>query len=215
MTGQVTADEEQWADEAIEARHKSLDNVRATGKAWTESIGLILGAFTTAAFLKGPEALTDIPADGFTLQAGPWTYEPAPTVVNLVFIGALTLAVAFLLGALAAQGTPKWEGQLTGRRYASGSAAAAKASIRNLSLSRLATVVAALLIVTAMAMAWTAQLYKPDASKATSAIASAGGQPICGTLTTSAGGALTIAPKGGAPSAVDAAMPVTIVESCP
>jgi hypothetical protein len=215
MQGPVAADDLQWEEEAIEVRHKALDNARATATSWGESIGLILAAFTTAAFLKGPEALTDIPADGFTLTAFGWTYEPATTVVNVILAGALTLALALAFAALAAQGTPGWTAQLTGRIYAVKSADATRASIRYLKLSRWATVGAATLILLGMAMAWTAQLQKPGGTSTTSAIVSAGGRSICGLLTTAAGGAVTVTPEDGAATAVDAGSQISVVESCP
>jgi hypothetical protein len=211
----ATPDDERWEEEAADARHKSLDNVRATGKAWSESIGLILGAFTTAAFLKGPEALSDVPAGGFTLRAGPWTYEPAPTVVNVVLSGALVLAIAFAFAALAAQGTPGWAKQLTGRTYAARTESAAKWSIRWLVTSRFLTAIAAALILVGMAMAWTAQVEKPAGPDTTSAIVSAGGRSVCGTLSTAADGSVSVTPKGGSAAAVDPGSPVSVVESCP
>jgi hypothetical protein len=215
MPGAVTVDDERWEEEATDARHKSLDNARATAKSWAESIGLILGAFTTAAFLKGPEALTDIPAGGFTLTAFGWTYEPATTVVNVVLIGALALAVALGLAAFAAQGTPEWTSRLTGRDYAMKSADATNDSIFLLILSRVATAVAAGLILLAMGMAWTAQVQKPASADTTSAIVTTGNRPVCGTLSTAADGAVTVTPKGGAASAVDPGSSVTIVDGCP
>ncbi len=213
--GGLTLDDEQWEEEALAARHASLDNVRATAKSWTESMGLILGAFTTAAFLKGPEALKDIPAGGFTLNAFGWVYEPARTVGNVVLLGALVLAVAFGLAALAAQGTPGWTEQLTGSTYKTKSAASAKSSIRLLKASRLATAIAAALILVGMGMAWTAQVEKPAGASSTSAIVSAGGRPVCGTLSTGAGGAVEVTPDGGAATPVDAGATVNVVESCP
>ena len=215
MNGRVTADDLKWEEEAIEARHKSLDNARATAKSWAESIGLILGAFTTAAFIKGPEALTDIPSSGFTLKALGWEYEPATTVPNVVLGGALVLAIALALAALAAQGTPEWTAQLTGRDYARRSKDSTKDSITFLNLSRFATVIAAALILLAMGMAWTAQVQKPAEEETTSAIVTAGNRPVCGTLSTAADGSVTVTPKGGAASAVDPASAVTIVEGCP
>lgn len=212
---EATLDDERWEEEAADARHKSLDNVRATAKAWMESIGLILGAFTTAAFLKGPEALTDIPANGLTLSAFGWIYEPARTVVNVVLLGALLLAVALGLAALAAQGTPGWATQLTGRVYARRSESATLWSIRWLKLSRFATVMAAALILIGMAMAWTAQIEKPAGADTTSAIVTSGGRSVCGTLSTAADGSVSVAPKGGTATIVDAGSTVNVVESCP
>jgi hypothetical protein len=215
MGGPVTVDDEQWEQEALDARHKSLENARATAKSWAESIGLILGAFTTAAFIKGPAALTDIPAGGFTLKALVWEYEPAATVPNLVLIGALVLALALGLAAFAAQGTPHWTDQMTGRDYASKSADSTKNSISLLILSRMATAIAAALILLAMGMAWTAQVQKPAKAETTSAIVTAGDRPVCGTLSTAADGAVTVRPKGVAASAVDPGSAVTIVDGCP
>jgi hypothetical protein len=213
--GGVSLDDELWEDEAKDARHKALDNVRATAKSWTESIGLVLGAFTTAAFLKGPEALTDIPGGGFSLSIGPWAYEPARTVGNVVLVGALTLAIALGLAALAAQGTPGWTDQLHGRVYKRLSAEATKRSIRYLKASRFATAIAAGLILVGMAMAWTAQVEKPAGADTTSAIVSAGGRSVCGTLSTAADGSVSVTPKRGSAAAVDPGSPVNVVESCP
>lgn len=208
-------DDEQWEEEASEARHKALDNVRATAKEWSTSIGLILGAFTTAAFLKGPEALKDVPADGFKLKALFVTFEAAPVVLWTVIAGGLALAFALAAAAVAAQGTPGWTKQLTGQVYAIKSMDATKRSIRWLVVSRLATALAAGLILLGMAIAWTAQLEKPKAAETTSAIVSSGGIPVCGTLATGSDGAVSVTPKGGAPQPLDAAANVTIVDGCP
>lgn len=213
--GPITPDDERWEEEAADARHTKLDVVRATAKAWGDSIGLILGAFTTAAFLKGPEALNDIPAAGFKLTVLGWTYEPARTVVNIVVLGALALAVALALAALAAQGAPGWAEQLTGRDYAARTARATKRSIRLLLASRLTTAAAAALILIGMAMAWTAQVEKPAGDESTSAIVSAGGQSVCGSLSTGTNGSLTVTATGASARPLDPGSPVTVVEGCP
>jgi hypothetical protein len=211
----VLPDDQVWEDEANEARHKALDNVRATAKEWGTSIGLILGAFTTAAFLKGPEALKDVPANGFTMTAFGVPYEPARVVTWLVIVGALVLAFALAAAALAAQGTPGWTEQMSGPDYAVKSMQATKASINWLFRSRMATALAAALILLGMAVAWTAELEKPKADAATSAIVGAGTAAVCGILTTGPDGAVSVTPKGGTALGLDPAASVTIVDSCP
>jgi hypothetical protein len=74
MGGPVLADDLLWEKEATAARHSALDNVRATAKDWSQSIGLILGAFTTAAFLKGP--------GGFHRRAWRWLHDAVPVPVH-------------------------------------------------------------------------------------------------------------------------------------
>jgi hypothetical protein len=214
--GPLSEDDERWEEEATDARHQALDNVRATAKEWGTSIGLILGAFTTAAFLKGPEALKDVPGAGFKLTAfGIITYEPAPIVLLSVLGGALVLAFALAAAAFAAQGTPGWSEQLTGQVYAVKSMEATKASIGWLLTSRLATAAAAALILLGMAVAWTADLNRPTTDQTTSAIVGAGAVAICGVLATGPDGAVSVTPKGSAPRDVDPTASVTIVESCP
>jgi len=170
LGGPVLPDDLRWEDEATEARHHALETVRATAREWSNSIGLILGAFTTAAFIKGPEALEDIPADGFKLTLFSVSFEPAPVVLWLVVLGALVLAVALAAAALASQGTPGWTTQMTGPIYAIKSMDAARRSIRWLVVSRLATALAAAMILLGMAVAWTAQMEEPDASAQTFAL---------------------------------------------
>jgi hypothetical protein len=216
LGGPILPDDLAWEDEANAARHKALDNVRATAKEWGTSIGLILGAFTTAAFLKGPEALTDIPADGFELTVfGLVSYEPAVVVLWLVIIGALVLAFALAAAAMAAQGTPGWTEQMTGPVYAVKSMEATKKSIRWLITSRFATALAATLILLGMAVAWSAQLEKPKADSATSAIVGTSVAAVCGALTTAEDGSVSVTPKGGATQKVDPSATLTIVDGCP
>jgi hypothetical protein len=213
--GPVLPDDERWEEEAADARHKSLDNVRATAKSWTESIGLILGAFTAVAFLKGPEALKDIPRGGFTLSFAGLTYEPAWAVIYCVLLAAVALLVALTLGALAAQGSPEWAAQLDGRRFAVASMNATKTSITLLLISRISTGVAAALILLGMGVAWSAEIQKPAAASATNAIVNAGGRPVCGALSTAGDGSLSVTLEGAVAAAVDAGSAVTIVDDCP
>jgi hypothetical protein len=215
----VLPDDVLWEEEAAEARHNALDNVRSTAKDWSQSIGLIVGAFTTAAFLKGPEAFTDVPGDGFTLRFQAWifdiTYDPRITAIALVFIGAIVLTLALAAASYAAQGTPGWTEQLTGRTYRIKSTKATKSAIKWLAVSRGATAIAAAIILLGTAIAWVAQLEKPKAESSQSAIVQLETSAVCGVLSHASDGSLRVTPSGGAEVAIPGAGNIAVVESCP
>jgi hypothetical protein len=104
----------------------------------------VLGAFTLAAFLKGPQSFTDIPA--------PWTIP----VIGLVLLGALAAAAAIYTAALAAQGSPRWVAQLDGWQLKALHKQLGRHAARLLNLSRALTAGAALVVLAAMAVAWLA-----------------------------------------------------------
>jgi hypothetical protein len=95
-------DDSRWDSEATELLHQSLPMIQGTAGKWGQSVTAVLGAFSLAAFLKGPESFTDLPA--------PWRL----VVVGLVLLGALAAAAAVYVAELAAQGSPRWVQQLDG-----------------------------------------------------------------------------------------------------
>jgi hypothetical protein len=215
----VLPDDLVWEEEAAAARHNALDNVRGTAKEWSQSIGLILGAFTTAAFLKGPEAFSDLPAAGFTLRfqlaSIDVTYEPRTAALALIFLGAIVLTIALATATFAAQGTPGWTKQLNGETYRIKSTSATKWSIALLTVSRVTTIIAAVMILVGTAIAWSADAQKPTADEAQSAIVQLQTGAICGVLSNAADGSLQVTPEGGATHAIPSTGNIVLVDGCP
>jgi hypothetical protein len=219
-TKPVTDDQRRWAQEALDARHKSLASVQTTADSWGKSITAILGAFALVAFLKGPEAINDVPTGSgaaFEVGFGVGTVDPARTVVLLIFISAAVVILAVVAAAFAAQGTPGWTKVLDGPTFKTKSENATKNAIHLLWASRILTLIGAMLVFGALALAWMASIDKlsktPDASQA--AIVSTAGSVVCGELRSRADGSIEVVPKGGQASVIAPATTVTLVDSCP
>jgi hypothetical protein len=209
-------DDEQWEDEATAARHGSLATVRATAKAWSESIALVLGVFTTAAFVKGPEALSDLADAGPSVTLGPVSIPVVGSVVVLlVLIAALALAAAVWKAAIAAQGSPSWTKQMTGPVLAAASAAATQEAISDLRDSRRLTVAAAVVVFVGMSVAWMSQVVTPAKTEPQNAIVITSTGVACVPVKTGDDGTLAIAMPNVSPAPIGSARTITLVEECP
>lgn len=214
-TTPVTKDVRRWKTEADDARHKALERIQGTADAWGKSIGTILGAFALVAFLKGPEALKDVPT---TMAIGTgFTFDPARTVIVLVFAAALAVAIAMLLAAIAAQGMPGWDRILDAPTYQRNTQSAAKTAITLLNWSRGIALVGFILFFLALSLAWIGAIHKLEsaAPQTQSAIVSTEAATMCGVLRTKPDGSLEVAPSSGPASAVGVAAVLTLVEDCP
>lgn len=216
----VTPDTRRWDREAVELRHTGLKAVRDTAAAWEKAIAAVLGAFGVAAIIKGPEALKDIPGYQKTAIDLPWlglTDLDAPrTVALLIFAGAVTLGVAIVLAALAAQGVPTWIEGMDGPRLRRLSGLAARGAARKLFWSRVLTVIAALLVVSSMAFAWYAQIVAAEGAGPTSqnAIVVTALGAVCGAITTADDGQIQMK-IGEDDTPIASPLAVSLVEKCP
>jgi hypothetical protein len=214
-------DDRAWRDEALAARHKSLATIQATAAAWEKTIGAVLGTFALAAFIKGPQALSDIPTGPQSAMAVQlWVLpsvviDPARTVGLLIFVAAALLMIAVVAAAVAAQGVPVWVPILDAVTLQLHTRSASQAAITWLWISRICTIAAAALVFVAMAVAWTATLDKPAAAPAQSAIVTTASGSVCGELRNKGGGILEVMPKGGSPLPVAAASQLVLIAKCP
>jgi hypothetical protein len=165
-------DDSRWEAEATEQLHQSLPRLQEAAAKWSQSVTAVLGAFSLAAFLKGPESFAEVPA--------PWRL----VVIGLVLLGALAAAAAVYTAALAAQGSPRWVQQLDGWQLKALHKQLGRHAGRLLNLSRALTAGAALLVLAAMAIAWLADALQPQTPARQSAVVVwRSGQVGCGQLT--------------------------------
>lgn len=215
----VTADDERWSSEALDARHKSLATMQGVADAWGKSIAAILGGFALVAFIKGPEAIKDVPTGPDAAFGLPvfGSVDPARTVVLLIFIAAALVILAILAAAIAAQGTPGWTTVLDGPVFETESESATKNAIRLLWASRILTLVGAALVFGALALAWmsTVDALGKSTPKGQAAIVSTATTVICGELRSQPDGSVDVVPKGGVPTLIAPTTSVTLVDSCP
>lgn len=215
----VTEDDEQWSKEALDARHKSLATVQGVADSWGKSITAILGGFALVAFIKGPEAIKDVPTGSKALMDVPvfGSVDPARTVVLLIFIAAALVIIAIVAAAIAAQGTPGWTTVLDGPTFHTNSTNATKTAIKLLWASRILTLVGAAVVFGALALAWAATIDKPSTSTpvAQSAIVSTASAVVCGELRSLSDGSVEVVPAGGTASVISPSTAVTLVDACP
>jgi len=217
----VVDDDEQWEKEACEARHTALTKVQATADAWSKSIGAVLGAFALVAFIKGPEALKDLPTGAparVTMPVINWTVDAGPAVVDLIFLAAIATSIAVVTAAVAAQGVPGWDRILDGPTYMERVTSSTRRAIDLLRWSRLTTLLAAVLLFAGLAIAWQATLQKLAAATppTQAAIVSApGAPPQCGVVAGADDGSLTFAVAKASPVPLPALASVTLVDECP
>jgi hypothetical protein len=156
----VTDDDRRWVKEATDAQHSGLATVRAAADGWGKAISGILGAFALVAFIKGPQAITDVPTGpGFQFNLpGFGPIDPARTVVFLIFAAAAFVIVAIVCAALAAEGVPRWTRVLDGPNFRKDADYAAQQAIVLLWVSRIFTLIGAALVFGAMTLAWMATI---------------------------------------------------------
>jgi hypothetical protein len=90
-----------WEAEALGGR-TALTEIRQAAEKWSQSIAAILGVFTIVAFVKGPDSFEKI------------SHRPALAAAVLVVMALVLAGGGILLGALAAQTTPRKKTRLTG-----------------------------------------------------------------------------------------------------
>jgi hypothetical protein len=156
----VTNDDRRWVKEATDAQHSGLATVRTAADAWGKAISAILGAFALVAFIKGPQAITDVPTGpGYQFNlTGFGLIDPARTVVFLIFVAAAFVIIAIVCAAFAAEGIPRWTRVLNGPNFRKDSDYAAQQAIALLWVSRALTLIGAALVFGAMALAWVATI---------------------------------------------------------
>jgi hypothetical protein len=164
-------DDSRWEAEATELLHQSLPKLQDAAAKWGQSVTAVLGAFSLAAFLKGPESFTDLPA--------PWRL----VVIGLVLVGGLAAAAAVYTAAVAAQGSPRWVQQLDGWQLKALHKQLGRHTGRLLNLSRALTAGAALVVLGAMAIAWLADsLQAEEPARQSAVVVWRSGQVRCGQL---------------------------------
>jgi hypothetical protein len=196
-------DDIRWDSEATELLHQALPKIQEAAAKWGQSVTAVLGAFSLAAFLKGPESFTEVPA--------PWRL----LVIGLVLVGALAAAAAVYTAALAAQGSPRWVVQLDGWQLKALHKQLGRHAGQLLNLSRALTAGAALLVLAAMAIAWLADTLQPEKPARQSAVVVwRSGQVRCGQLAGGSTPTLKLADGQTTPELHDVAQ-VVIVDRCP
>ena len=216
-------DAARWNKEADDLRHTSLDRVRKTAEAWGASITTALGVFALVAFVKGPDAIKDVPTGagkGVTLSIAGWAIGPfdaAETAAVTIFAAAVLVIVAVILAALAAQGSPSWNPKFVGTTLQNAVATQSKRAVRELLWSRILTIVALTLVLFGLWVVWWATIDAKQKAPAptTDAIVGSGTAMVCGVLDTGGDGSLTVTPDGGSAVAVSSGTAVTIVDDCP
>lgn len=204
----ASPDDRQWEREARTMQHTGLAAVRETATSWGETVAAFLGIFSVAAFVKGPEAFTDVKG------------SEAEVAALLVLLATVVAAAAILFAAVAAQGVPARVANLDGWTLKQLTMQRAHRAASQLAVSRFLTVAAALLILGAVGLTWLTALEERDEKDAEDAplaiVVPLAGQPVvCGQLG-SATEALTIKPEGAERAVViRGARSVRIVSACP
>ncbi len=215
----VLEDDRRWEREALDLQHTGLASIRETAALWEKSITGLLGAFGLVAFLKGPEALSDVPSAADVAWSVPFVanVDPARTVIALILAAGFLAGVAIFLAARAGQDVPDWVGLADGVELRRRTRERARSAINDLRLSRGAAVLAALVLLVAVAVAWVAQIEAGEHQKAPSvnALVATEEQTRCGVLTTGENGEATLSLGDAAPVALTGVTDLTIVESCP
>jgi len=166
-------DDWRWEREATDLRHSSLTTVRSVAEKWAGSIAALLGVFSVAAVVKGPEKLADI-------ENGPLQI----TLILLVGVAAASAFVAILLAALAAQGLPRVVDVLDGVILKAWSQQRARLAIRLLFWSRIVAATAALLIIASALIAWADVAVAGGEQKAAQSVlvVDSSGKVFCGEI---------------------------------
>lgn len=191
-----------WTDRANKAKEDfGLADTRSAGEKWAASIAAILGVLSAVAFISGPSSLVkDV---GGT---------PAKVAGGLFLVAGGVAAIATLLAALAEHGTPVSVKNLTGPLYRTLLRTRARRAVTQIRWSRILTVIALLLMVTATSVAWaTALTETKDSSQSAIVVSTAGGE--CGTLSQTNGSLSLKVGSATKPIAPDSV--VTLVDACP
>jgi hypothetical protein len=205
----ISPDERRWDREADDLRHAGLKDLSDRATAWQGSIAALLGIASLAAFVKGPDALKDLPAT-MTLPGVDWTL-PVPETTFWLFVIAIGLiAVAYWFAVLASQGVPEWHTTLTGIQLQAAVQMEAPKRINYLLVSRLATIAAVVAVFTGTAIIWAAQIQSSTPAKPDSFLVITGAGVFCGPLAKDGSGNITV--DGGQ---IGDASHLIAVSSCP
>ena len=205
----ISPDERRWDREADDLRHAGLKDLSDRATAWQGSIAALLGIASLAAFVKGPDALKDLPAT-IAVPGLEWRL-PVPEITFWLFVAAIGLiAVAYWFAVLASQGVPKWHTTLTGIQLQAAVQKDAPRRINYLLISRLTTIAAVVAVFAGTAIVWAAQIQSSTPAKPQSYLVITGAGVFCGPLARDGDGPITV---GG--GQIGDASHVIAVSSCP
>lgn len=194
---------DRWDKAAKEAEFNSLSNVQSTAQSWSTSITALTAAFGILTLVKGPDSLTSIdPTWAMRVKIG-------------LFSALFCALIGILLGAFAAQGFPgkRYDEALAYREFILTSASHAS---KLLGCSRIAVVVAVLLLFGSIAAAWCAPTPTKVSPVNHYLIYLRSGQIDCATLVTGSDGRIVM--RRGKPihsSALPAVARLQPVGACP
>jgi hypothetical protein len=193
-----------WRERARESSTDfGLADIRAGASKWAASVASILAVLSSVAVVAGPKDLAkDVGGTG------------ALTVGALVLAAGAIAAMATLLAALAAQGTPVWS-ELGPATYRTAIRARAIRAALFLRWSRILTVVALSVVLSATGVAWLTVLAPArPVHHAQFAIVVTNAGTHCGALA-NVGSDLMLQVDHGTPAAIPPNAVLTLVGACP
>jgi hypothetical protein len=203
-TAPATAFDRDWEQRADAIADDSLTAIRNAAERWTTTLAAVLGLSSIVGLAKGPGDMTGAPT--------PWKVG-----VSLALGLALAAAVtATVLGALAAQGSPKRLRIASGEEVRRMHRTAVAAASRDLFRSRVLAVVAVVFVAVATALTW--YVPRDSGSAPRLLIVTRDGALHCGPLATDAGAGLAIrdeATKSRVTIPAPAIAAVSVVANCP
>lgn len=199
----ATAEDRKWEDKAKELQnelqYETLARIQSTADKWAQSVAVIIGLFTLAAAVKGPQDISSL---------APMTQKQ---IVALIIVTLFSALAALLAAAFAAQGIPRkqWiSGPALRRAYESG----VDRSLSLLNTSRICMGVAVVTLLSALALTWLSPKQPPQAM-----VIEKSGVALCGLLQTNAKGelVLTTLQSGGSSLILVDVVSITPVTDCP
>jgi hypothetical protein len=170
-------DQGAWDEAATKYAIESLERVRGSAEKWVGTISTLVGLFGAVVVIGGPEALTDIGADG-TRYA----------VFITLGVAAVLAGAAIILGALAAQASTRLWDNWNGTTFAAYIARNGNVAARQLAASRwLGAAAAAAVLGGGLLGTWSALDRPTTESDDHLLVVSDDGTVTCGTLTSSNG----------------------------
>lgn len=152
MTGEPTVtpslppplDQDVWDEAATKYAIESLDRVRGSAEKWVGTISTLVGVFGTVMVIGGPDAFTDIAAEGNRYG-----------VFLALTVAAVLAGAAIILGALAAQASTRLWDNWNGATFAAYIAHNGNVAARQLAASRwLGAAAAAMVLGAALFGTW-------------------------------------------------------------
>ncbi|MEU8078792.1 hypothetical protein AB0B31_25555 [Catellatospora citrea] len=139
----ATPDDIRWEERAAELAFNELPNLRAAAERWVASLSAVIGVFGVVLVVKGPSDISRIESDLGYVLAG------------ILLAGAVAAALtAIIVGIFAAQGSPRnvetYSGPYIRTRYRR----EARTAARLLTCSRVAAIVAVVLLGAAIGTTW-------------------------------------------------------------